>query len=137
MLLLLFLVLASCSSCRHSSSAIQELPPTKQKQKIALLQKKLHLAEKEEKKIHMQVERLSDEMHEARLRLIRKQIDEYEEMIRKNPRKKKDLDSGELFLEEREQLHRMIQSGASSFEAQLVLDRILQLITNLSDERSE
>lgn len=136
MLLLSFLVLASYS-CRHSSSAVQELPPTKQKQKIALLQKKLHLAEKEEKKIRSQVERLSDEVHEARLGLIRKQIDEYEEIIRKNPKKKKDLDSGELFLEEREQLHRMIQGGISSFEAQIVLDRILQLITNLSDERAE
>jgi hypothetical protein len=28
----------------------------------------------------------------------------------------------------------MIQSGASIYEAQIVLDRILQLITELSDE---
>lgn len=135
-LLLSLLVFASCSS-RSSPAVVQELPPTKQKQKITLLQKKLQLAEKEEKKIHVQIERLSDEMHEAQLSLIRKQIDECEEMIRKNPKKKRELDSGELFLAEREQLHQMIQSGASTFEAQLVLDRILQLITELSDERSE
>ena len=128
---LLLLAALALSSCGVRSS---NLPLTKQKQKIIFLQKKLELAEREEKKIHAEIERLGDEMRQTQLALIRKQVDEYEEQIRKQPKKKFDLDIGELFLNERDQLHRMIQSGASIYEAQIVLDRILQLITELSDE---
>lgn len=131
-LLLAALALSSCGV--RSSNVSLDLPLTKQKQKIIFLQKKLELAEREEKKIHAEIERLGDEMRQTQLALIRKQVDEYEEQIRKQPKKKFDLDIGELFLNERDQLHRMIQSGASIYEAQIVLDRILQLITELSDE---
>src|SRR5262249_37625496 len=127
---------ASCGSRSHVTT-VQELPPTKQKQKIAFLQKKIQIAEKEEKKIHLQIERLQDELRDAQLSYIRKQIDDYEDLLRKNSKKRETIDSGELFFDEREQLHRMIQNGGPTFEAQVVLDRILQLITILSDERSE
>jgi len=129
---LIFLLLASCGI--RTTASVQELPPTKQKQKIAVLQKKLQLAEKEEKKLKTQIERLSDEMREAELAYIRNQIDDYENLIRKHPSKKADFDSGELFLAERETLHKMIQRNESIYEAQVVLDRILQLITELSDQ---
>lgn len=129
----IFIFLTSCGL--RTSPNVADLAPSKQKQKIALLQKKLQFAEKEQKKIKAQVERLSDEMREAEIAYIRKQIDDYEEIIRKYPSKKADFDSVDLFLEEREKLHRMIQSSESTYEAQIVLDRILQLITELSDQR--
>lgn len=129
---ILLIFLASCG-LRTSPNA-QDLPPTKQKQKIALLQKKLQLAEREQRKIRAQVERLSDEMREVELAYIRKKIDDHEELIRKHPSKKADFDSTDLFVDEREKLHQMIQNSESIFEAQVVLDRILQLITELSDQ---
>lgn len=124
-------LLAACGvkSCPN----VQELPPTKQKQKISLLQKKLHLAEKEQRKIKHQIDRLNDEMRETELAYIRKKIDDYEDLIRKNPKLKATFDSSDLFLEEREKLHKIIQTSESSFEAQVVLDRILQLVTELGD----
>jgi len=131
--ILLLILLASCGL--RLSPAVAQLPPTKQKQKIAFLQKKLQLAEKEQRKLKAEVDRLSDEMREAELAYIRKQIDEYEELIRKTPSKKADFDSTDLFLEEREKLHRLIQNSESIYEAQVVLDRILQLITELSDQK--
>lgn len=126
------MILASCG-LRTSPNA-QDLPPTKQKQKIALLQKKLQLAEREQRKIKAQVERLSDEMREVELAYIRKKVDDYEELIRKHPSKKTDIDSADFFEDEREKLHHMIQNSESIFEAQVVLDRILQLITELSNQ---
>jgi len=127
-------LLALLTSCGlRATQNVHELPPTKQKQKIALLQKKLHLAEKEHKKLKAHIDRLSDDMRETELAYIRKQIDAFEDLIRKQPSKKADFDNAELFLEEREKLHRMIQSSESTYEAQIVLDRILQLITELSD----
>lgn len=131
--ILFIFLLTSCGF--RSSPDVAALPPTKQKQKIALLHKKLQLAEKEQKKLKAEVDRLSDAMREAELAYIRKQIDDYEDLIRKHPSKKADFESAELFLEEREKLHRMIQSSESIYEAQVVLDRILQLITELSDQR--
>lgn len=126
-------------SCSYQASFIpgQEISLSKQKQKIGFLQKKLLLAEKEEEKLRAEVERLGSEVCQAQLTLIRRQIDEYEESVRKQGKKVDELQLGNLFLKEREQLHRMIQSGSSVFDAQLVLDRILQLITELSDALPE
>lgn len=128
------ILLASCGL--RSSPNVGELTAMKQKQKIALLQKKLQLAEKEQTKLKTRIERMSDEMRETELAFIRNQIDEYEELIRKQPSKKADFESANLFLAEREKLHQMIQKNESIYEAQVVLDRILQLITELSDQSS-
>lgn len=128
----LLLLAASCGF--RASPSVQELPPTKQKQKIALLQKKIQLAEKEHKKLKVHIERLSDEMRGVELAYIRKQVDDYEDLIRKQPSKKMDFSSAELFLNEREKLHRMIERSESTYEASVLLDRILQLITELSDQ---
>jgi septal ring factor EnvC (AmiA/AmiB activator) len=130
--IVLFLLLASCGL--RMTPNVVELSPTKQKQKIALLQKKLQLAEKEQSKLQTHIEKLSDDMRETELAYIRRQIDEYEDLIRKRPSKKGDFDRADLFLAERERLHRIIQDGESAYEAQVVLDRILQLITELSNQ---
>ncbi len=129
---LFFLFLVSCGM-RAGGPNVADLAPTKQKQKIVLLQKKLQIAEKEQQKLKVKIERLSDEMREVEIAYMRKQIDQLEEIIRKQPSKKADIDASELFLEEREKLHKMIQKSESTYEAQIVLDRILQLITELSD----
>ncbi len=121
------LLLLLLSSCFHTSDfpVVQGLSAKKQKQKIVVLQKKLESAEKEQKKVQNEVEKLASEIHEAQLALIRRQVDEAE-------RKK----APSLFLEERETLYQMIQSGPSpsAFEAQVELDRILRIITEFSDE---
>lgn len=128
------LVLLFCSSCgMRSSSNIEDLSITKHKQRIILLQKKLHLAEKEEKKIKEKMERLSHEMRETELAYIRRRIDDYEELIQKTPSKKADFESASFFLKEREKLCKMIQASEASPEAQVVLDRILQLMMELDD----
>jgi CRISPR/Cas system CMR subunit Cmr6 (Cas7 group RAMP superfamily) len=127
--ILLLLLLASCGL--RTTPNVAELAPTKQRQKIALLQKKLQFAEKEQKKVNAQVERLGDEMREAELAYIHKQVDNYEELIRRQPSKMADFEPADLFLEERERLHKMIHSSESVYEAQVVLDRILQLMAEL------
>ncbi|MBI5272528.1 MAG: hypothetical protein HY861_00915 [Chlamydiia bacterium] len=115
-------------SCGPPSITTQDLPVTKQKQKIALLSKKLSMAKKEQKNLAVQVEQLSNEMHAAQIALIRGQIDAYEESLRNNSSKRSSQNKADLFREERETLYRMMQQGTSSFEAQIVLDRILQLM---------
>jgi septal ring factor EnvC (AmiA/AmiB activator) len=127
--IILLLLLAACGL--RTTPNVAELAPVKQRQKIALLQKKLQLAEKEQKKMNAQVERLGDEMREAELAYIRKQVDHYEEAIRRQPSKMADYESADLFLDERERLHKMIHSSESVYEAQIVLDRILQLMARL------
>ena len=115
-----------------------KLSPTKQKQKIAFLQKKLELAEKQQQKIEEEIGFLQEEMKKAELALVRRIVFETEEKLRKfeeNP-SNRSREVSNLFLEERQILHRIIQDGptTASFEAQGVLDQILQMITNLSDE---
>ncbi len=123
------LLLTSCFTTNEFTVA-QGPNPKKQKQKIAYLQKKLESAEKEQKKVQSEVERLAAEIDAAEIALIRRQVDEYE---------KRGDRSLNLFLEEREALYRMIQSGPSptAFEAQVELDRILRVITDASEQHSD
>lgn len=124
-----YLALLLLSSCFTGNEhlIVQSITPKKQKQKIAFLQKKLEQAHKEQKKIEEEVATLSDEIDQARLALIRRQVDEQERSGKKHPK---------LFRDEREALYKIIQEGPSptAFEAQVELDRILRLITELSDE---
>jgi hypothetical protein len=119
------LLLSSCFTVGEQM-VVQGPSAKKHKQRILVLQKKLEGAEKEHKKIQSDIETLQQEIQEAELALIRKQLDDYE---------KKGLLSKNLFNEERESLYRMIEKGpsASSFEAQIELDRILRIITDHSD----
>lgn len=121
------LLLTSCFAPLHLQSPLaQSLSPKKQKQKIAALQKKLEIAQKEQRQAVTAVETLVFELEDAQLALIRRQLDDYE---------RKQNKTAHLFLDEREALYKIIQAGpnAASFAAQQELDRILRLIT----ERSE
>lgn len=140
-----FLLLISMACSRQApeeSYHAKSLSPKKQKQRIASLQKKLESAEKEQVKIHEEVEWLRHQMQSAELALIRRKVEDYEDRLReleKDPiaySRFLQLESAALFLSEREILHQMIQAGPSpsSFEAEAVLDQILRFITNLSDE---
>lgn len=124
---LALLLLTSCFTNTFDQPLVQGPSPKKQKQKIIALQKKLDQAEKEQLKVQSEVERLTSEINEVQLSLIRRQVDQYERKVEKIP---------QLFLEEREALYQMIQTGPSpsAFEAQVELDRILRIITELSDE---
>lgn len=124
--LLFFLCLSSCMN-RTDHVVVQSPSVKKQRQKIAVLQKKRESAEKEQKKVQSEVEKLALEIDDVQLALIRRQLDDYE-------RKKEKPVS--LFLDEREALYRMIQTGPlpTALEAQAELDRILRVITELSDE---
>src|SRR3990167_129368 len=128
---LFLLFLASCSY--RTNHNVQDLSVTKQKQKIVLLQKKLQVREKEQAKIQSEIDRLNDDLGTVQLAYIRNKLDEFEAQLWRDPRKRFYIDSANLFTDEREVLHQMIQSGHAIFEAQIVLDRILQLITELSN----
>jgi hypothetical protein len=142
MRLLFLLFLSACTLPPTGSDLFVKLSPTKQKQKIAFLQKKLGSAEREQKKAEDEVDYLREEIKQAELTLVRRIVFETEEKLRKfqeNPSNRLKISENEisnLFLEEREILHRMIQAGPTpaSLEAQGVLDQILRMITNLSDE---
>lgn len=141
--LLLFLTACFAASTDDIQEPLYTLSPTKQKQRIGWLEKKLEIAEREKKKAEDEVERLSAEIHQAQLALIRKQLDDYEKQIgdlHANPQKYPHLlqvEMASLFIQEREALHQIIQDGPSpsAFEAQVELDRILRMITELSEKR--
>ncbi|MES2272608.1 MAG: hypothetical protein V4487_00250 [Chlamydiota bacterium] len=139
--LLGMIFLTGCFSKSDPSSneqAIVSAPRVrKDNQKIANLQKKLELALQIEKRAKSEVERLDLEIHQAELALIRKCVDEYQKQIT-DPKKfhyLAHLEASGLFTKERETLHKIIQDGpsSSSFEAQMELDRILRMITEIGD----
>jgi len=141
--LLFVLFLTACSRQQPETPfTSKSLSPTKQKQRIAVLKKKLESAEKEKDKAQREVELLRHQMESAELALIGRKLSEYEKRLSKL---KADPDAyakflpqekSALFLEERKLLHQIIQAGPSplSIEAQTVLDKILRLITILSSE---
>jgi hypothetical protein len=126
---LIYVIPFFLSSCFGGSELllVQGLSNRKQKQKIAFLQKRLKIAEQGKLTAERAVEELAREIDEAELTLIRRQLNAYEKREEKHPN---------LFAKEREALYRMIQTGPSpsAFEAQVELDRILRMITELSDE---
>lgn len=130
--LVILLFLSSCVMLQTSDELAQVLPKAKQKQKIALLEKKLQRAEKEQRKVEKEVGRLSNAVKEAQLSLIQKQIEEYRKA---HPQKLNPDEIASCFFKEREILHEMVLDGPSftAFEAQKVLDRLLEMITELSD----
>jgi hypothetical protein len=141
-LILLLLLIGGCTLPPAGSETLVKLSPTKQKQKIAFLQKKLERAEKDKKKAEEEVEFLNEEMRQAELAFVRRIVHETATKLRQieeDPASRfkfTEREISNLFLEEREILHRMIQGGPTpaSLEAQGVLDQILRMITHLSDE---
>ena len=134
----LLLFFFGCTLPPTGTETLVKLSPTKQKQKIDALQKKLDLAEKERQKIGEEVDYLREEIMQRELALVRRVVSEMEVEIRKwekNPMTETEIAG--LFLKERETLHRIIQAGPtpSSSEAQVILDQILRMITNLNEQQ--
>jgi hypothetical protein len=125
--------LSACSP--DSAHYVAVVSQSKQKHKIISLQKKLDTAEKEQRSKEQDVHVLKEELRGAELDLIRSAVETCEFKLATN--QQDDLEAG-LFLNEREQLHRMIHSGSSSTssEAQIVLDQILRMITHFSERQS-
>lgn len=84
-------------------------------------------------------------MHSAQLALINKQVDGFEHDIKRlkeDPKQSAFFLSPEgrnLFLKERDLLQQMMENGSppAAYEAQVVLDRILRMITMLTDDRDD
>ena len=124
------LLLSSCMS-NIAFDGVQSLSASKQKQRITFLQKKLEIAEKGLKGAQEEVEHLHSELHQSQLSLIARQIENYEQHIRQVGPSRLSEEKIAPFLKEREILQQMMENGPSpeAFEAQVVLDRILRMIT--------
>jgi hypothetical protein len=117
-------------------SGFQSQEDRKQKQKVILLAKRLAHKEKELLREQEETDSLRLHLSEAELDLIELELGQLEKKWEENPRRLKEtVKSGnvDLFLDEREKLYRFIQSGPYSYRARALLDRILQLITQLGD----
>ena len=141
---LFFLLFSACAAISDEPEALaHSAPAKKQKQKISNLKKKLGDAEKEKKKAEEEVEVLREEVYDAELAYIRGQVDSCEEALatlRVKPEKYSQFLAKEhstLLLKEREMLHEVIQQGPSpsALEAQLMLERIQRLITDLANDK--
>ncbi|MBI3508030.1 MAG: hypothetical protein HY069_00085 [Chlamydiia bacterium] len=119
--------MTSCTAQRAAYIA-DDLSPRKQKQKIALLQKKLEAAARDEEKKKQEILELQEAIRAARLALIRKELNQYE--AKKHPY------SAELFQQEREFLQEVLQYGTNQMakDAELLLERILRIITEESSD---
>lgn len=134
------LLVCGCSivPSRDGFVSQHDLPLSKQRQKIAFLQKKLEMAEKEQRKAVTEVGRLGEELYTAELHLIQRQIADFENLLLQSQGDSKyrirlPADRTQLFLKEREMLQQMMENGppSAALEAQLVLDRILRFITEI------
>jgi len=138
----LWCLLASCSlqtnkQLGESQPVVRELSESKQKQRITFLQKKLQSAEMEQRKAEFWVKQLKKEIQTARLALIRKQVDGYEVKFQTDLSREDFFENKEsLFMKEREELYALIESDTNP-DAVALLDRILRLITDLSDDREK
>lgn len=140
--LTLYSLLFAGAGCAHRSfpSDSCEMAAIQQKQTLIALQKKLARAEKQQEKIGQEVNQLREAIYQTELTLIRSAVAGCEHRIasyQANLEKENCLENPghTLFLEERETLHRLIQSGVSpvNLEAQVVLDEILRMITHFSE----
>lgn len=95
---------------------------------VQLLKTKLLIAERALRKEQKEIEHLQQELFDAELNLIEMRLTLFEQRWKKEGTAE---ESSTLFLQEREALHQMIQAGLP--RAQMLLDRILQLITQISD----
>lgn len=109
---------------------LQALNERRQKQRIVSLEKKLNRIETLEREATLEKEELITEIDRAKIALIRGRIDGFE---------KKNEAASSLFIDEREILYDLIQSGPSpsSFEAQIELDRMLRIMAEKGEEGSQ
>ena len=135
----LLFILASCTAKQQGNTQAAFFHPQvnhKLKGKAAVLQKKLSNAERALLEDQSAIERLRSQVCDAELNAIESQIDNLEQKWRSDPQKiaqslKREVSV--LLLEERETLNRIIQNGPEVRRSQVLLDRILQLITQVSD----
>lgn len=132
------LFLSSCSAPQQSSfqAIFQPHADPKLKQKAIVLQKKLDKAQHTLSENQLTIDRLRSQLCEAELNAIESSIESFESRWRSDPQKliqSLHRDVPNLFLDERESLSRIIRLGPDSRRAQVLLDRVLQLITQLSD----
>lgn len=131
-------LLAACSYQADIQNAfsIQSSADRKQKQKVLFLQKKLLVAEREFLREQEDLEALRNALCDAQLSLIESELERLENRWRSDPAELTSAffcDAPLLLFEEREQLYRIIQAGPDVPRAQNLLDRILQMITQVSD----
>jgi DNA repair exonuclease SbcCD ATPase subunit len=132
---LLFLLLTSCTVKQGSDAAFEWPVDRKQRQKIAFYHKKLESAERALSKTQEEVDLLRHQIWQAELKAIETQVKALEERWKGDPYglSRQLADVSLLFIDERETLHRITQDSPFAPHAQQLLDRILQLITQLSD----
>lgn len=99
---------------------------SQENQPIASLQKKLEIASKKREEAEEKVAELKRTVQKQQLASIKKRIDKYEKQIGKM-----DPIQEDSFAQERETLHELIESSEFSADAQVELDRILRIITEL------
>lgn len=136
--LALVLFLSSCSVrdqmiANHSFLSGSD---RKQKQKVVVLQKKLELAERTLAKNQAEVVDLRGLLYDAQLDSIESRVAILERKWQIDPMALSQAlyqETARLFLEEREILYQILQAGVAIHRAQSLIDRILQLITQIND----
>ena len=132
-----------CTSCAMTQQGMAESAfltseDRKQRQKMIVLQKKLSQGEQILLKNQEEVQLLRAKLCEAQLEVIETAIEQIERKWQLNPVSLIALlqqEPRDLFFEERETLHEILQSGFFLHRAQGLLDRILQLITQMNDSK--
>lgn len=130
-----------CSSCTVSESMIGQNSflthvNRKQKQKVIVLQKKLEQAERSLERELSEVENLRSLLCDAQLDSIELELEKLESRWQLDPQSLANSlqSNGEhLFFSERELLYQILQANLSPYRAQNLLDRLLQLITQIND----
>lgn len=108
----------------------------KQKQKVIVLQKKLEFAERALAKSKAEVDDLRGLLCDAQLDSIESRVTILERRWQIDPLSLSQAlyqETARLFLDEREILYQILQAGVSVHRAQSLIDRILQLITQIND----
>ena len=129
------LLFASCTLVQPSYGPVA-MNHRKHKHKAALLQKKLAAAERKLQETQEETQRIRSALCEAELNAIEIDLEHLEKKWQTNPEQllaTLQQEAPHLFLEERQMLHTIIDLDESSLRAQLLLDRFLQLITQLSE----
>lgn len=137
--LLAFLVIGTACSQKHEASTqsvVHYQVDPKLKQKAVTLQKKLGRAERTLSEDQQSIDRLRHQLCEAELNFIESKLENLEKKWKVDPQRliqSARAHVSNLFIEEREVLIRIIQRGPETSRAQVLLDRILQLITEMSN----
>lgn len=107
----------------EGQNIVQTLPLTKQKQRIAILQKKLEIAQRNLNAASGEVEQLASEIQQSQLTLVEKQIETFQQGQLRS------FAGRDPFTKEREILQQIQKEGPSpeAFEAKVMLDRMSRM----------